>query len=501
MLEGLSFVDRLLALDFRSFMMRVFQTVSPADEFEANWHQEAIAWALEEIEFGLNRRLIVNVPPRSLKSIIISIAWVAWLLGQDPRLRIVCISYAGELSAKFARDCRNVMESAWYRRVFPGTRLSGRRAEHDFETTAGGGRFSTSIDGTLTGRGGDILIIDDPMKPADAYSDVVRKRVLEFFKGTALSRLNNKKTGSIVVVMQRLHEEDLCGHLLEAGGWKHLCLPARTGEDLDVQIGPEQWFRWEAETLLHADREDDEFLEKEKRLMGSADFSAQYLQQPIPAGGVMAKRDWLKTYENAPDWQSGDLIVQAWDTASKDGVLNDYSVCITALARRNSVFVLDVFRAKLEFPALKAHAIRLAQLWNAGALLIEDAASGTQLLQALRRDEPAGVCTPIGLRPEGDKVNRFWGQTGRIEAGDLLLPTEAPWLDLFLHEILGFPQARHDDQADALAHLLGWLSKREEPIEDDPGPILYDGETDTCSEGDNWTSDPSDGDYSDPWDD
>ena len=464
-------IDQLLRLDFRAFLLRVFQTVSPGDEFAGNWHHDAIAWALEEIEFGLNRRLIVNVPPRSLKSIIISVAWVAWLLGQNPKLRIVGISYSGELSLDLARRCRRVIDSPWYRRVFPATRLSSRRAEHDFETTAGGGRFSTSVDGTLTGRGGDIIIIDDPIKPGDAYSEAVRKRVLEFFNGTALSRLNNKKKGSIIVVMQRLHEEDLCGHLLETGGWKHLCLPARAPEDRHIQIGPDEWHFWRGGSLLHGEREDDAFLECQHKLMGSAAFSSQYLQEPIPAGGVMVQRHWLKTYDQAPQRRSGDLVVQVWDTASKEGVLNDSSACITALVRGNTVYVLDVFCAKLEFPALKTHVLRLARQWRSDVLLIEDAASGEQLLQVLRNEQPTGVRTPIPLKPDADKITRFAGQTARIEAGDLVLPKEAPWLGSFLHEILGFPQARHDDQADALAHLLAWTARRPE-IEENAGPIL-----------------------------
>ena len=471
-MSGLSFVEHVLREDFTSFCHRVFQTVSPGDEFLPNWHHDAISWELSEIEQNASTRLIVNVPPRSLKSIIISVAWPAWLLGRDAGKRIVCISYSGELSAKLARDCRRVMESAWYRRVFPGSLLSKRTAEHDFETVRGGGRFSTSVDGTLTGRGGDLIIIDDPMKPADAQSESARRKVIEFFTSTALSRLNDKRSGAIVLVMQRLHEEDLSGHLHEAGGWKHLCLPAIAPEDAKIQVGPCDYYGRRRGVPLQPQRESEAFLSQQRRVMGSAAFSAQYQQEPIPASGVLVKRDWLRFYDEEPNRRAGDQIVQAWDTASKDGVLNDYSVCITALVRRNTIYVLDVVREKLDFPRLKAKVISTARAAQIVVLLVEDAASGMQLIQTLRAERPLGVPTPIPLKVSADKVTRLSGQSARIEAGDLHIPREAPWLAAFMHELLGFPHAKFDDQVDALVHLLSW-SGRPDFDDDVPcGPII-----------------------------
>jgi predicted phage terminase large subunit-like protein len=489
MAEGLSFLEQVLRLDFTAFAHRVFQTVSPGDQFLPNWHHEAIAYELQRIETGANHRLIVNVPPRSLKSILISVAWVAWLLGHKPTMRIVTVSYSGELAGKLARDCRRVMESSWYVRLFPASRLSKRTAEHDFETVRGGGRFSTSVDGTLTGRGGDLVLIDDPMKSGDAHSEAARKRVIDFFSGTATSRLNDRKRGGIVIVMQRLHEEDLSGHLLATGGWKHLCLPAIALEDQRLQLGANRFYERIAGVPLQPKREDTASLLRQKREMGSAEFSAQYLQEPIPASGVIFKRSWLKYYDFEPKAQEGDRIVQSWDTASKDGVLNDFSVCVTARVRRNTIYVLDVYRAKLRFPRLKAKTIELARLHKAKVLLIEDAASGAQLLQVLRDEAPAGVPTPIARKPTADKQTRAVGQTHRVEAGDLLLPKEAPWLSGFLKELLGFPNTRFVDQVDALVHLMAWSrsSFNDQVI---AGPIIVHVE----DAHDDW-----DTDYPDPW--
>lgn len=189
-------------------------------------------------------------------------------------------------------------------------------------------------------------------------------------------------------------------------------------------------------------------------------FSAQYQQSPVPAEGLYVNRSWLTRYNILPEQQPGDVIVQSWDTASKDGVFNDWSVCITALKRKREVFVLDVFRGKLKFPDLRRKVEELARRYSINALLVEDAASGSQLIQQLREDKPNGVPAPIPCKPVADKVTRFSAQTPRIEAGEMYLPLEAPWLAGFERELLGFPNLKHDDQVDALTQLLAWSGPR-----------------------------------------
>lgn len=458
-----AFVDELVRNDFGAFFQRVFQMVAPGDTFQPSWHHHAVTWQLERVEFGLNRRLIINVPPRSLKTIITSVAWPAWLLGQDPTLQIVCISYSGDLALGFARACRKVMLSDWYKRAFPNTRLSRRTAGHDFETTRGGGRFSTSIDGTLTGRGGHIIIIDDPMKPSDGNSEPARRKVTDFYSQTLVSRLNDPKRGAIVLVMQRLHEDDLTGRLLEEGRWHHLCLPARADERRRVAVGPNAYHIMRRGDLLEPVRCGHNELVDLQRRMGSAVFSAQYLQAPVPATGQVFRREWLKFQDIMPSKSEGGQIVQSWDTATKAGIFSDYSCCVTALVQGNRIYVFDVYRERLEFPQLRAAVIRMALHWKADVLLIEDRASGEQLLQSLRNDPPRYVPTAIPRGATTDKESRAAGQTHRVEAGDLILPRDAPWLGGFMHEVLAFPNGRYDDQVDALVHLLGWSSSRPEP--------------------------------------
>jgi predicted phage terminase large subunit-like protein len=471
-------LDAILRHDFLSFAHRAFHLVSQGDEFQSNWHLEAIAHQLDQLREGQTTRLMVTVPPRSLKSIMISVAWPAWMLGHDPRLRFVCVSYSADLALKHARDCRAVMQSDFYRRAFPGTILSRERnAEHDFQTTRRGGRLSTSVGGTLTGRGGDIIVIDDPIKPDEAMSELARNSVIEWFSNTLLSRLNDKQRGAIVLVMQRLHENDLAGHLLETGGWEHLSLPAIAEVDEEIPLGEGKWHRRRTGDVLHPEREPLAKLEEMKRTMGSAVYAAQYQQAPVPAAGAMVQRAWLQTrYKTPPEKRPGDLIVQSWDCASKEGLQNDYSVCVTALVRRRTVYVLDVWRDRVDFPKLQKRAISLALRHGADTILIEDTSSGTPLLQNLRGDQPLGVPRPIRQRPDGDKKTRMFGACARIEAGELILPEDAPWLADFERELLGFPNARHDDQVDALSQLLRWMGRGSawEVLNKIPvGPIVY----------------------------
>lgn len=470
-------LQTLLRNDFRAFLRKAFPSIRGGAPLAWNWHLDAIAFQLSRIESGDNRHLLVTMPPRNLKSITISVAWVAWMLGRDPRSNFVCVSYSNDLSAKLGRDCLTLMQTGWYRELFPGTILSPRRtASSDFETTMGGGRLATSITGTLTGRGGDIVIIDDPIKPDEAHSEVSRNNANEWFRSTLASRLDDKGAGAVVVVMQRLHQFDLAGMLIETGGWHQLSLPAIALESEKIPLCGGRVHLRRIDDVLHPEREPREVLDRQRIMMGSLNYDAQYQQQPVPADGNIIKAEWLKTYAPTFDRaQHPGHIVQSWDTASKDGALNDYSVCITSLVWKGTVWILDVFRAKLNFPDLKHHAIRLARAFRAKTILIEDAASGMQLIQTLRADKPVGVVLPVARCPEGDKISRMAGVSGQVAAGQLLLPTDAPWLGSFKTEILGFPNVRYDDQADALTQLMGWALQLEafDDNRETAGPMLF----------------------------
>ena len=308
--------------DLGTFTAKVFSTVSPGDNYLHNWHIDAVSHALMQIHHGKNRRLIVTQPPRSLKSICTSVSFVAWSLGHDPSMRFACVSYSHELAASFARQFRTVVTSEWYRALFPKMRLS-KDTETECVTTKNGGRFVVPVGGSFTGRGADVIIIDDPLKADDGPSDKARRVINDWFPTTVLSQLDDKQKGAIIVVAQRLHEDDLPGRLLTEGGWHHLDLPAIAQEDQEIPIGPDAVHRRRKGEALHPEREPLALLEGIKREMGSLTFSAQYLQRPVPPEGNLIKRGWIKWYDSPPARTTGAQVVQSWDVASTTGDARD----------------------------------------------------------------------------------------------------------------------------------------------------------------------------------
>ena len=454
-----AFMKAMQRTDFLAFLDRAWPHISGGELIDFSWHIDALAWSLDEVRLGRSRRLLVNLPPRNAKSKIVSIIWIAWMLGRNPALNFVCVSYSNDLSSKLARDCLSIMQSAWYRELFPGTIIT-RRAAHDFETTRGGGRLATSVTGTLTGRGGDIIVLDDVIKPDEANSETVRNAVNDWYRSTLSSRLNNKATGAIICVMQRLHQYDLCGLLLEAGSWDQLSLPAIAEEGAVIPLTRGRKHLRRRGDVLHPGRESRQTLADQRNEMGSAAFAAQYQQAPLPALGNVFRASWLKITPPEFRLEDGGEIIQSWDTAIKTADGNSFSVCATALVRNRQVYLLDLWRGRLEFPDLRRKTIELARLHAARTLLIEDRASGQQLIQALFAEEPHGVPLPIRRSPVTDKLSRAEGVSSIVEAGQLFLPAEAHWLGEFKSELLAFPSGRYDDQVDALTQLLEWVRDR-----------------------------------------
>lgn len=299
------------------------------------------------------------------------------------------------------------------------------------------------------------------MKAADAMSEVARKKVNTWFDETLQTRLDNKKDDAIIVVMQRLHVDDLAGHVLAQGGWTHLDLPAINDTEINVIIGENAqgeliYHNRAVGDILHAEREPHNVLEDLKRSMGSAAFSAQYQQQPVPADGNMVNWKWFTRYTELPETKYSYKIVQSWDTASKSHELADYSSCVTALVTKGEIYILDVYRDRLDYPDLKKKIISMKKRFKAETLLIEDKGSGTGLISDLKTD---GVRS-IGIDPEADKVVRMSTCSAKIEDGGVLLPKDAAWMEDFKVELLAFPNGKHDDQVDALSQLINWTRKR-----------------------------------------
>lgn len=455
-------LDAILREELYTFIKKCFETLNPAENLLENWHLEAIAWQLTRCLTGETKRLIITVPPRYLKSICTSVAFVAFILGRDPTTKIVCASYSAELALKHARDCRAILQAAWYQRAFPYTRLSKERyAEHDFTTTMRGFRLATSVGGTLTGRGGTFIIVDDPMNAVDASSAAARKSVCEWFDKTLYTRNDDKKNGCMIVIMQRLHVDDLVGHILDKGEkWEHLDLPAIAQEDQTIQIGQDRYHCRKVGDLLHAEREGREELNRAKIQMGSSQFAAQYLQNPVPEDGEIFKWPWLNFYPEKPMRIEGSRVVQSWDMASKAGELNDYSVCTTWLViwenGQWNYYLLDVFRARLNYPELRQAVYQQEKNYPGAEIIIEDTAAGTAILQELKNSSLARTNRIRGINPVGDKIMRASAQSAIFEFGRVWFPKEASWLEALRLEMLQFPNSRHDDQVDSITQFLGY---------------------------------------------
>lgn len=445
-----------------SFAERSFYELNPQTKFISSPHIELLVSRLEACRAGKIRRLIVNLPPRSLKSHAVSVVFPAWVLGHDPTAQIICASYGQDLADKHARDSRILMASAFYRRLFPNTCLSTEKQSiSEFMTTGQGFRMSTSVNGVLTGRGADLIILDDPLKPDDAFSETRRPAVNEWYDHSLISRLNNKGTGTIIIVMQRLHQDDLVGHVMEQEKWDVLRFPAIAEEDenlwIEGPLGKRRWARKKGEAL-QPDREPLFVLANIRQTIGTYNFESQYQQSPTPVGGAIIQTQWLKRYDEN-DSKEFVCILQSWDTANKSGEINDYSVCTTWGMLHEKYYLLDVFRKRLDYPQLKRAVKEQAEKHKAHTILIEDKASGTQLIQDLKND---GVCGIEGYEaPTGtDKTMRLYAQAAEFEAGHVLLPSSAPWVEDYVRELTSFPGSKYDDQVDSTTQALDHLKNK-----------------------------------------
>ena len=493
------------------FTQRVFQHINPNAEYQPNWHIDLIMEQLERVRRGYIKRLIINMPPRSLKSICASVAFPAWVLAHQPHKRIITTSYSLQLAKKHSLDCRSVIASKWYQELFPTRLAREQNDQFKFQTTDFGFRLATSVGGTLTGEGGDILILDDPINAAQAQSPQLRRRLSDWYQQTLVSRLDDKMAGAILLVMQRFHPDYLTGELLKTGHWHHLNLPLIATQKEHYTICGKPQGRRVGE-VLHQGRDTRAYATKLREEIGPYAYQAQYQQTPITRTGEMIKREWFgqhppppplageerdlasiscqraqpegrsgclvavvgesdtkdmpcgfppksprKRGDFLPTNEDGGLIIQSWDTAIKSSPSSDYSVCITACLSGGVSHLLDVHRDRIEYPALKRRVLQQAERFSPDHILIEDKASGQQLIQDLKREAGLPI---IPILPKGDKFSRISAATGMIEAGKVSLPNNAHWLAAFLEEVLSYPGTTFDDQIDALAQYLNWLRSR-----------------------------------------
>jgi predicted phage terminase large subunit-like protein len=414
--------------------------------FELAAHHKLIVESLEAVERGTLDRLMVFVPPRFGKSLITSTIFPAWYLGRNPSKSIIASSYGQELASDFGRRVRNFVADPLHRAIFKDCTISDdSNAVHRFNLSAGGAYFAVGAGGPITGRGADLLLIDDPIKGREqAYSGAERRSLQSWYESTGYTRL--QPGGSVIVIQTRWHQDDLAGWLLKehaSEGWRVISLPA-IAEPSDALGRAEGAPLWPAKFPI-------ETLERIREAIGSSAWASLYQQRPVAETGGIFKPQWWRTFVGQPTYRRS---IMSLDTAFKTGQSNDYSVAQIWLESPIGYYLVHCWRERAEFPDLKRQALALAEIWKPNAVLIEDAASGQSLIQSLQAETRLPI---LPVKPLGDKIARASAISPLVEAGRVHLPESASWLADFLDEISSFPAAPHDDQVDALAQALQYM--------------------------------------------
>ena len=433
--------------DLLEFTKYMFKARKGVDLVEAPFHHELCA-TLEKVVTGQISRLIINVPPRSGKTEVAVKNFITWCMGNFPDSEFIHASYSKTLAASNTAEVRGMMHHEAFVELFGDPQLSkDSNAKDHFKTKSGGTIYATGAEGSITGFGagkmrktfGGAIVIDDPHKASEGNSETMRKNVRDWFSITMESRKNSLET-PIIVIMQRLHEEDLSGWLLDGGNgeeWDHLCIPA-------IDDNGDSF--WESNTSFAI----TEMRRKEKA--GAYVFAGQYMQRPSPVGGGIYKDDWWKYYTVPPVFEWRGIYA---DTAQKIKEEHDYSVFqCWGTTKTGQKYLIDQVRGKWEAPELLSTG---RAFWNkhnnsddTGSLRymkVEDKVSGTGLIQTLARE---GV--PVkGIKRHIDKITRAFDAAPIVETGNVFLPQDAPWLLDFVNEASLFPNGKHDDQLDPMA--------------------------------------------------
>ena len=445
--------DAICRKKLDAFVHKAFELIEPG-EFVWAKYIDATTLALMRFIESSDGEAIFNLPPRHTKSIIFSVAFVAWMLGHNPTLRFICISYSEDLAAKFSRMTRTLMEAPQYRGMFPNTRLA-RATEMELETTEGGGRIAASVGGTLTGKGGDYLILDDYIKPDEAQSDTVRNRHNSWCQSVAFSRVNSKHA-KVIIAMQRVHQKDLCGVLIDQGATRVFSLPAIATEDETWEIAPDKFHTRKKGEALHPEYQDVDFFEKMKTKVGEVIFETQYQQNPKPAQGLIFKPDDFDYYDVPPSPSRDRRVILTFDTAIIEGDASNYTAIGLVYVSDFIVYLEDMIRRKVDFPNLLDLAKKLILQHDPTDLVIEGKGSGLQLISSLQawvRRERLWMGNIYTYNPKEDKRTRAGALRERMLSGLVRIRSDGEFVGPLREELLSVPNGEYDDQVDALGQV------------------------------------------------
>lgn len=442
----------------RAYMAHAWPVLEPGTPFVPGFHLDAIAEHLEAITRGHIKRLLINMPPRHMKSLAVAVFWPTWEWITCPHRRWLFASYAQHLSIRDSLKCRRLIDSPWYQRHWGHVyRLtSDHNLKQRFENNRTGVRLATSVGGTITGEGGDRIVVDDPHNVQEADSDAVRTRTLHWWDQAMSTRLNDPRTGAFVIVMQRVHQQDLAGHVLEQGGYEHLCLPAEFDGRKTITVCGWQDPRTEPGAPLWPARFPAAELQGLKRQLGTYGTAGQLQQRPVPAGGGMFQRAWFRVVEAVPDTIRERC--RFWDCAATPGG-GDWTVGVKIARTADERYIVehvvrgqwspaDVQRIVRQTADLDGPAVRIREEQEPGSAGKSVIADRTRLLAGYDYQ---------GVPATGEKTTRWRPFAAQAEAGHILL-VRGDWNQAWLDEVSAAPFTAHDDQLDAAAGAFSELA-------------------------------------------
>ncbi|MBB35448.1 MAG: hypothetical protein CME88_05965 [Hirschia sp.] len=450
-------VYALYRQDFPSFVRKAFAILQSGRELQDNWSIDAICWTLTEVMTGKVRRQTIEVPPRSLKSFITSIAFPAFVLGHHPDKRIMCVSHSSGLATELSRLFRDLVTSEDYRAIFPNVEIV-KDTETDAVTAKGGMRKGVSALANITGMGADLLVLDDPIDGSDALNEEACSKRNEWIDSVLSTRLNDPSTTPIILVMQRLSIFDTVAHLIGQEPWSRLTLPAIAPKDIEATIGGGQIHLFRKGELLHPERYTHAFLETQKNKMGHRAFSAQYLQDPLSGTGGLVDLSKFNRWKKAPKLSDADFISVDPASGSQSG---SYSVILKCRISDGRLYILALWRERATLPKLLKKVLSSHVKFNYKFLVIERTSNGIALIETLdayfkeKTNDIAHwreLIQPI--TPTKSKEIRMEQAMVRVCQGRVFLPEKADWLSAFESELRAFPGGKHDDQVDALSQAI-----------------------------------------------
>jgi predicted phage terminase large subunit-like protein len=461
---------RLATDSYYEFVKQAFAVLEPETKYVDNWHVEYLCNTIQSMVERVGRHepkkrnIIINIPPRAMKSVITTICIVPWAWIHFPHLKFIASSYSAALSLEHSSKARRIIESPWYKRHW-GDRYQLQGDENqksNYENTKMGRRTAVSTGGTVIGKGADIIIMDDPQDPKGARSEIDRQKTIEFFDNTLSTRLNDTVSGSFLLVQQRLHEKDLTGYLLSKDGegeakWQHICLPA----ELDTNIKPARLTEFYKDGLMFPVRFHPDFLADQRTRLGSRQYAGQYSQRPAKLGGNIIKGAWFRRFRHT-DLPANFVVNFYSDTAYTEKSENDPSGIMAFTQINGNTYILGSSVFYKEFPEFIKHAQAYTEALGRSKqsrIWIEPKASGKSIVQVLKRIPGLNVieATP----PVGSKIERVNSITAQIEGGKVFIPFDddmkygGAWIEAFVAECEAFPSVKHDEQVDELAGILG----------------------------------------------